>query len=52
MIELTEIERKSVEILIKNIRWEISIEDTDVLNYQLHMIDAELVIKALEKSLQ
>ncbi len=52
MIELTEIERKSVEIIIKNIRWEIGIEDSDVINYQLHMIDAELVIKALEKSLE
>ena len=52
MIEFTKIERDSVEILMKNIRYLNANEESDVLTYQIHKIDVELFLKALEKSLE
>ncbi len=53
MIKFTKIESDSVEIIIKNLRFEIGLDPSkDVIAYQVHKIDAALIMKALEKSLE
>ncbi len=52
MIILTKIERDSIEILIKNLRWELRNAGGNAINYQVDRVDVNLIIKGLEKSLQ
>ena len=52
MIEFTEIERNCVELLIKNLKWELKHKDNNVVTYQADIADINLIIKALEKSLE
>ena len=53
MIKLDKIEKDTIEILIKNLRFEVSLDPKqDVIAYQVHKTDVKVLIKALEKSLQ